>query len=96
MFKTWLPFEWIVAIRFLREGRLQTMFIVAGVALGVAVIVFMSALMTGLQKNFIRRVLSAQGHIQLLPPKDVTRPQRLGVAARRQRCHTSARSARLA
>ena len=81
MFKTWQPFEWIVAIRFLREGRLQTLFIVAGVALGVAVIVFMSALMTGLQMNFIRRVLSAQGHIQLLPPKDVTRPLRLGVYA---------------
>ena len=81
-FKTWLPFEWIVAIRFLREGRLQTMFIVAGVALGVAVIVFMSALMTGLQMNFIARVLSAQGHIQLLPPKEVTRPLRLGVYAR--------------
>ena len=82
MFKTWLPFEWIVAIRFLREGRLQTLFIVAGVALGVAVIVFMSALITGLQTNFIRRVLSAQGHIQLLPPKEVTRPLRLGVYAR--------------
>lgn len=79
MFKSWLPFEWIVAIRFLREGRLQTLFIVAGVALGVAVIVFMSALMTGLQMNFIRRVLSAQGHIQLLPPKEVTRPLRLGI-----------------
>ena len=82
MFKTWLPFEWIVALRFLREGRLQTMFIVAGVALGVAVIVFMSALMTGLQMNFIQLVLSAQGHIQLLPPKEVARPLRLGVHAR--------------
>jgi lipoprotein-releasing system permease protein len=82
MFKTWLPFEWIVALRFLREGRSQTMFIVAGVALGVAVIVFMSALMTGLQMNFIRRVLSAQGHIQLLPPKEVTRPLRQGAHAR--------------
>ena len=82
MFKTGLPFEWIVAIRFLREGRLQTLFIVAGVALGVAVIVFMSALMTGLQTNFIGRVLSAQGHIQLLPPKEVTRPLRLGAYAR--------------
>lgn len=82
MFKTWLPFEWILALRFLREGRLQTLFIVAGVALGVAVIVFMSALMTGLQMNFIRRALSAQGHIQLLPPREVTRPLRLGADAR--------------
>ena len=78
MFQPWLPFEWIVAIRFLREGRLQTVFIIAGVAIGVGVIVFMSALLTGLQSNFIRRVLSAQAHIQLLPPQEVTRPQRQG------------------
>jgi lipoprotein-releasing system permease protein len=72
--KRWLPFEWIVALRFLREGRLQTLFIVAGIAIGVGVIVFMSALLAGLQANFIRRVLSAQAHIQLLPPKDAVRP----------------------
>ncbi|WP_395669465.1 ABC transporter permease [Rhodoferax sp.] len=82
MHTTWLPFEWIVAIRFLREGRLQTLFIIAGVALGVAVIVFMSALISGLQTGFIRRVLSAQGHIQLLPPKEVTRLLRMGASAR--------------
>jgi lipoprotein-releasing system permease protein len=76
MFSRWAPFEWIVALRFLREGRLQTIFIIAGVAIGVAVIVFMSALLAGLQTNFIRRVLSAQSHIQLLPPKEVTRPLR--------------------
>lgn len=82
MFPTWQPFEWIVAIRFLREGRLQTLFIVAGVAIGVAVIVFMSALMTGLQQSFIHRVLSTQGHIQLLPPRQVARPLRQGTDAR--------------
>jgi lipoprotein-releasing system permease protein len=81
VFRPWLPFEWIVAIRFLREGRLQTLFIIAGVAIGVGVIVFMSALLAGLQSNFIRRVLSAQAHIQLLPPQEVTRPQRLGANA---------------
>ena len=73
MFKPWLPFEWIVAIRFLREGRLQTVFILVGVAIGVGVIVFMSALLAGLQGNFIARVLSAQSHIQLLPAKEITR-----------------------
>ena len=82
MLRNWLPFEWIVAIRFLREGRLQTLFIVSGVALGVAVIVFMSALMSGLQVNFVRRVLSTQGHIQLLPPREQSRPLRMGVFAR--------------
>ena len=79
---TWLPFEWIVAWRFLREGRLQTLFILGGIAIGVAVIVFMSAMLTGLQANFIKRVLSAQAHIQLLPAQEVTRPLRTGVHAR--------------
>jgi lipoprotein-releasing system permease protein len=69
----WLPFEWIVAVRFLREGRMQTLFIISGIAIGVAVIVFMSALLVGLQANFIRRVLTAQSHIQLLPPREVAR-----------------------
>ena len=81
MFIPWLPFEWIVASRFRREGRLQTIFIIAGVAIGVGVIVFMSALLSGMQANFIRRVLSAQAHIQLLPPRDVTRPLRIGPQA---------------
>ncbi|PUE09098.1 hypothetical protein B9Z51_09260 [Limnohabitans sp. T6-5] len=77
MYKTWVPFEWIVSIRFLREGRLQTVFILTGVAIGVGVIVFMSALLAGLQTNFIQRVLSAQAHIELLPPKEVTRTLRV-------------------
>ena len=34
-----LGFELTVALRFLREGRLQTLFIVSGVAIGVGVIV---------------------------------------------------------
>ena len=76
--KPWLPFEWIAAIRFLREGRLQTLFIVSGIAIGVAVIVFMSALLTGLQANFIQRVLTAQPQIQLSPPDQVARPLRDG------------------
>ncbi|WP_201746997.1 FtsX-like permease family protein [Limnohabitans sp. TS-CS-82] len=70
----WMPFEWLVAFRFLREGRVQTGFIIGGVAIGVGVIVFMSALLSGLQANFVKRVLTGQAHIQLLPPKEVVRP----------------------
>ncbi len=73
---SWLPFEWIAASRFLREGRLQTIFIIFGVAIGVGVIIFMSAALAGQQANVIRRVLSAQAHIVLLPPKEVARPLR--------------------
>jgi len=74
----WLPFEWIVALRFLREGWMQTIFILAGVTIGVGVIVFMSALLTGLQGNFLRRVLNAQAQIVLQPPDEVARPLRGG------------------
>jgi len=72
----WLPFEWITAVRFLREGRLQTLFIVVGIAIGVAVIVFMSAMLAGLEANFIKRVLTSQPQIQLLAPDQVARPLR--------------------
>jgi lipoprotein-releasing system permease protein len=72
----WAPFEWIAAIRFLREGRAQTLFIVSGIAIGVAVIVFMSAMLTSLQGNFVTRTLSAQAHIQILPPDEIARPLR--------------------
>ncbi len=76
--KRFLPFELIAALRFLREGRMQTAFILAGVTIGVAVIVFMSALLAGLQANFIKRVLTSQAHVMLLPPEEVARPQRGG------------------
>ena len=72
----WMPFEWWVALRFLREGRVQTAFIIGGVAIGVGVIVFMSALLSGLQANFVKRVLTGQAHIQLLPPKEAARALR--------------------
>ena len=74
----WLPFEWIAAVRFLREGRMQTLFIVGGIAIGVGVIVFMSAMLAGLEANFIKRVLTSQPQIQLLAPDQIARPLRGG------------------
>jgi len=74
----WLPFEWIAAVRFLREGRLQTLFIIGGIAIGVGVIVFMSAMLAGLEANFIKRVLTSQPQIQLLTPDQIARPLRNG------------------
>lgn len=77
--KTWIPFEVVTAIRFLREGRMQTLAIVSGVAIGVGVIVFMSAMLTSLQGNFITRVLMSAPHIQILPPDEVARVLRTDV-----------------
>ena len=71
-----LPFEWILATRFMREGLLQTLFIITGVALGVAVIVFMSSLIYGLQGSIIRRTLDYQAQIVVLPPEEVARSLR--------------------
>ncbi|MFG1281492.1 ABC transporter permease [Xanthobacter autotrophicus] len=72
----WLPFEWIAALRFLGEGRMQTAFILGGITIGVGVIVFMSAMLAGLQTNFIKRVLTSQPQIQLSPLDEVARPLR--------------------
>ncbi len=76
--KRWMPFEWIAASRFLLEGRLQTLFIIGGVAIGVGVIVFMAGMLSSLEANFIRRVLTSQPHIQLVVPDQVARPLRNG------------------
>ena len=70
----WLPFEWVVAFRFLKEGKIQTAFIVTGISIGVAVIVFMSALLNAMQANFVNRVLTGQAHIQLSAHKEVVHP----------------------
>lgn len=67
------PFEWILAIRFMRQARMQTLLIVSGVALGVSVIVFISALISGLQSNLFRRTLDYQAQIVILPPEEVAR-----------------------
>ena len=70
-----MPFEWIVAIRYLREGRAQTLLILSGVAVGVAVIVFLSALISGLQSSLIERTLGTQAQIVLKRPDEIPRPQ---------------------
>lgn len=71
-------FERQVAIRFLREGRMQTVLIIVGVAAGVAVITYISALISGLQRNTLEKTLGAQPHLSISAPDDVVleaRPQ---------------------
>ncbi len=81
-------FELIVAFRFMREGLMQTLLIILGVGLGGGVIVFMSALLSGLQANVVRRTLNYQAPIVILPPDQVARPLRAdegaGIAAQVQ------------
>lgn len=69
-----MSFPWIAALRFLREGRSQSALIVVGVAVGVAVMVFLSALITGLQQSLIDQTLGTQAHVVVRPPDDAPRP----------------------
>ena len=70
-----MRFELLLALRFLREGRTQSALIVGGVMVGVAVVVFISALVMGLQTNTINRTLGAQAHIVAKPIEPVARIQ---------------------
>ncbi|MBK6336676.1 MAG: ABC transporter permease [Betaproteobacteria bacterium] len=71
-----MPFEWVVALRFLREGRFQTWLIIGGATVGVAVVIFITALVNGLQANTIRRTLGTQAHIVVRPLEEVATAQR--------------------
>lgn len=67
----WL--EWKVALAFLLDNRLQTLLIMVGIAVGSAVIVFITALISGLQSNVIERTLGTQAHLKIEMPDEVNR-----------------------
>ena len=77
---TSLGFELTVALRFLREGRMQTALIIGGAGIGVAVIFFITAVLTGVQADLIRRVTGAQPHIVIKPPEETVSPLIAGSA----------------
>jgi lipoprotein-releasing system permease protein len=60
--------SWRIAYNFLRDGRAQTVLIIVGVAVGAAVIVFITALVDGLQGNIVQRTLGTQAHIVVSSP----------------------------
>jgi lipoprotein-releasing system permease protein len=68
-----VPFQWFVAIRYLRDARGQSALMLAAVSVGVSVIVFLSALITGLQSSLIESTLGSQPHITLRVPREEPR-----------------------
>ena len=70
----WLGFERRVAVRFLREGRMQSVLIIVGVAAGVAVVAYISALISGLQSSTLQKTLGTQAHVTLRALEDVVTP----------------------
>ncbi|HEU4698640.1 MAG TPA: FtsX-like permease family protein [Gemmatimonadales bacterium] len=68
-----MPFELLVALRYLREGRTQTTLILTGIGVGVGVIIFLSALITGLQRSLVARTLGTQAHVVVRPREEMPR-----------------------
>lgn len=58
-----LAFEIKLARRFLEENKLQTALIILGIGIGVAVMVFLTALIDGLQADLIDKTVGKQPHI---------------------------------
>lgn len=69
-----MPTTLFLALSFLREGRTQSILISAAVGVGVAVIVFLSALIGGLQADLIAKTLGTQPHVSLSRPEEQPRP----------------------
>jgi lipoprotein-releasing system permease protein len=69
-----LGFERQVALRFLAEGRMQSVLIIVGVAAGVAVVTYISALITGLQMSTLEKTLGAQAHVTVRARDDAVGP----------------------
>jgi lipoprotein-releasing system permease protein len=69
-----MPFAWFVALRYLRDARGQTALILAAVSVGVSVVVFLSALINGLQASLIESTLGSQPHVTLRVPREAPRP----------------------
>ena len=90
-----LGFEWRVAVRFLREGRMQTLLIIVGVAAGVAVIAYISALISGLQGNTLAKTLGAQPHLTIAALEDTVAPAMELPAQQRSLTETQPRAQRL-
>lgn len=65
--------EWLLALRFLKEGRAQTFFMLGGVVMGVGVIVFLTSLISGLQRSIIQKTLGTQAHLVMRPSDDEAR-----------------------
>ena len=69
-----MPFEWFVALRYLRDAKGQTALILAAVSIGVSVVIFLSALIGGLQVSLIDKTLGSQPHVSVKVPREAARP----------------------
>ncbi|MBX7078309.1 MAG: ABC transporter permease [Nannocystaceae bacterium] len=70
-----MPVALFLALKFLREGKAASTLVIAAVGVGVSVIVFLSALIGGLQRSLIEKTLGTQAHVVVRPQEERPRPQ---------------------
>ena len=90
-----MKFETTVALRFLREGRMQTALIVGATTIGVSLIIFITGMLTGLQADLVRRTLGTQPQIVVRPPDEINRVQLAGTFDVARLANAQARAQRL-
>lgn len=57
-----------IAVRFLKSGKMQTWFIILGIAIGVSVQVFIGSLISGLQKSLVDKTIGNSSQITITAP----------------------------
>ncbi len=65
-----MSFPLKVAIRFLMSNKMQTLFIILGIAIGVSVQVFIGTLIDGLQKSLVNKTVNNSPQITVSSTKD--------------------------
>jgi len=67
-----LIYELKIALRFLKSGKTQTIFIILGIAIGVSVQIFLGSLITSLQQSLVDRTIGNSSHITITSREDDT------------------------
>src|SRR5207237_6418148 len=63
------PFEWLLAVRYLRAKRKErfvsviSVISLVGIAIGVAVLIIVMAVMNGFRHELLSRILGIRGHV---------------------------------
>jgi len=65
-----LRYELKIALRFLKSGKTQTLFILLGIAVGVAVQIFLGSLITSLQVSLVDRTIGNSAQITIKAEDD--------------------------
>ena len=59
-----------IAVRFLRTSPVQSGLIIAGIAVGIAVQIFVGSLITSLQANLLNQTIGSASHVTIVAVKD--------------------------